>query len=269
MLKLKRLLVEAVTLQTPDFTKPFRLETDASLEGLGAMLAQETANGIVRPLAYASRTVRGAEKNYSVTELEALGVIWAVKHFWHYLYGHRCTIVTDHQALKSILNTPQPSGKLARWGLILQELDVEIVYRAGKKNANADALSRNPEHEPTTNDEAMELSEVNAATTHRRGPVSPQATTHIGPSMVNAAHRQGPVGHTHSEASNPSVVNATHRQGPTRPTHDHTNPSMVNAAHRQGPVGHAHKDALDPSMVNAAHYRQGLEDSETSGVFTT
>ena len=248
MSRLKRLLVEAVTLQTPDFTKPFRLETDASLEGLGAVLAQETANGIVRPLAYASHTVRGAEKNYSVTELEALGVIWAVKHFRHYLYGHRCTIVTDHQALKSILNTPQPSGKLAQWGLILQELNVEIVYRAGKKNANADALSRNPVHEPTTNDEAMELSEVNATTTYRRGPVSPQATTHIDPSVVNAAHRQGPVGHTHSEASNPSVVNAAHRQGPVGPTHDHTNPSVVNAAHRQGPVGHTQRPeaASDP-----------------------
>ena len=52
--------------------------------------------------------------------------------------------VTDHEALKSLLNTPQPSGKLARWGMAIQELDIEILYRSGKKNANADALSRSP-----------------------------------------------------------------------------------------------------------------------------
>ena len=51
---------------------------------------------------------------------------------------------TDHEALKALLNTPQPSGKLARWGMVLQEMDLEIFYRPGKRNANADALSRSP-----------------------------------------------------------------------------------------------------------------------------
>ena len=50
----------------------------------------------------------------SATELEALGVVWAVKHFRHYLYGHRCHVFSDHEPLKSLLNTPHPSGKLAR-----------------------------------------------------------------------------------------------------------------------------------------------------------
>ena len=51
---------------------------------------------------------------------------------------------TDHSALKSLLNTQQPSGKLARWGMAVQELDVTILHRVGKQNANADALSRSP-----------------------------------------------------------------------------------------------------------------------------
>ena len=136
-------MTEAPVLANPDFQKPFRLETDASAAGLGAVLSQEV-NGALRPIAYASRTLQGAEKNYTVTEMEALGVIWAARHFRHYLYGHKCEIYTDHQALKALLNTPHPSGKLARWGLALQELDVEIKYRPGKHNANADALSRNP-----------------------------------------------------------------------------------------------------------------------------
>jgi len=76
--------------------------------------------------------------------LEALGVVWAVKHFHTYLFGHKCDVYTDHEALKTLLNTPHPSGKLARWGLALQELDLTIHYRPGKKNTNADALSRMP-----------------------------------------------------------------------------------------------------------------------------
>ena len=118
---LKRLLTNAPILCFPDFSKKFLLETDASGIGLGAVLAQQQDDDTVRPLAYASRSLQQHERNYGVTELEALGVVWAVKHFRNYLYGHRCDVFTDHQALKSLLNTPQPSGKLARWGMALQE----------------------------------------------------------------------------------------------------------------------------------------------------
>ena len=82
-----------------------------------------------------------------MTELEALGVVCAVKHFKHYLYGHHCDVFTDHEALKSLLNTPHPSGKLARWGLALQEVDLSISYRPGKQNVLADVLSRAPAEE--------------------------------------------------------------------------------------------------------------------------
>ena len=92
----------------PDFKKEFVLETDASGLGLGAVLAQQQDNGSVTPIAYASRTLQPHKKNYGVTELEALGVVWAVKHFRPYLYGPGCHVVTDHKALKSLLNTPHP-----------------------------------------------------------------------------------------------------------------------------------------------------------------
>ena len=68
------------------------------------------------------------EQNYGATELEALGVVWAAKHFRHYLYEHKCVIFTDREALKSLLNTPHSFGKLARWGLILQDMDLEINW---------------------------------------------------------------------------------------------------------------------------------------------
>ena len=67
-----------------------------------------------------------------------------MKHFRHYLYGHHCTVFTNHEALKSLLHTPHPSGKLARWGMALQELDLQIEYHPGRGNQKADALSCYP-----------------------------------------------------------------------------------------------------------------------------
>ena len=142
--QLKDILTEASVLAFPDFSREFLLETDASGLGLGAVLSQVQTNGECHPIAYASRTLQKHEKNYGITELEGLAVVWACKHFRQYLYGHHCQVITDHEALKALLNTPHPSGKLARWGLTLQELDLTIHYRPGRKNEKADALSRNP-----------------------------------------------------------------------------------------------------------------------------
>ena len=142
--QLKELLSNAPLLVFSDFFQPFLLETDASGEGLGAVLTQKQEDESTRPIAYASRSLLPHEKNYGVSELEALAVVWSVRHFRMYLYGHKCHVFTDHKALKSLLNTPHPSGKLARWGLALQELDLEVHYRPGRHNTNADALSRAP-----------------------------------------------------------------------------------------------------------------------------
>jgi len=141
---LKGLLTEAPVLAFPEFEQAFILETDASIQGLGAVLAQRQADGTVRPVSYASRSLQNHEKNYGITELEGLAAVWAIKHFRPYLYGHHTDLYTDHEALKSLLNTPQPSGKLARWGMAIQEMDVSILHRAGRTNMNADALSRFP-----------------------------------------------------------------------------------------------------------------------------
>ena len=161
--ELKRLLVGAPVLAFPDFSLEFILETDASGVGLGAVLAQKHADGTTHPIAYASRTIQPHERNYGITELEALTVVWSVKHFRQYLYGHRCHVFTDHEALKALLNTPHRSGKLACWWLLLQELDLLIHYVPGKTNPRADALSCSPlpapdssTHAPTTTVHAMD-----------------------------------------------------------------------------------------------------------------
>ena len=105
-------------------------------------MSQNQDDSRPKPLCFASRTLQTHEKNYGVSELEALAVVWAVKHFRVYLYGHKCEVYTDHEALLSLLNTPHPSGKLAHWGLALQELNLSIHYRPGKLNQSADSLSR-------------------------------------------------------------------------------------------------------------------------------
>jgi hypothetical protein len=99
---------------------------------------------MLHPIAYASRSLDHSESNYGITELETLAVVWAARYFRPYLLGHRTIVYTDHSACVSVLNSARPSGKLARWALTIQELNLIIEHRAGKLNANADALSRNP-----------------------------------------------------------------------------------------------------------------------------
>ena len=103
-------------------------------------------NNRAHPIAYASCSFNPHEKNYGISELEPLGLVWAVKHFRAYLLGHRCIVYTDHAACTFLLSRSHSSAKLARWALLIQEMDLEIRQRSrlGRLNTNADALSRNP-----------------------------------------------------------------------------------------------------------------------------
>ena len=77
----------------------FILETDASTGGLGAVLSQMREDGTIHPIAYASRSVYKHEKNYGISELETLGLVWAVRYFRLYQLEHPCTVYTDHAAV--------------------------------------------------------------------------------------------------------------------------------------------------------------------------
>ena len=85
-----------------------------------------------------------AERNYGITELECLAIIWAVKYFRHYLCETKFTIITDHSALKWLLNSSSETAnrRLERWKITLSEYEYDIEYRKGNKHFNADALSR-------------------------------------------------------------------------------------------------------------------------------
>lgn len=139
--KLKEKLTAKPILQYPDFSREFILTTDASNEGVGAILSQGQI-GKDLPIAYASRRLNQAERNYTTSERELLAIVWGTKHFRPYLYGRRFKIVSDHQPLLWIMNVKDPGSRLLRWRIKLEEYDYEIVYKKGILNTNADALSR-------------------------------------------------------------------------------------------------------------------------------
>ena len=102
---LKKCLVSSPVLKYPDFSKQFFIETDASNSGIGAVLSQEYEIDLQvqkLPVAFASRLLKPAEKNYSTTDKESLAIIWAVKNFKLYIYGMKFTIIIAHSALKAL-----------------------------------------------------------------------------------------------------------------------------------------------------------------------
>ena len=145
--ELKKRLTEAPVLTCPDFNSRFFLQTDASDYGLGALLTQEI-DGVEKVIAYASRHLNQAEKNYSATEKECLAIIWAIRKMKQYVEGYEFTVVTDHLALKWMNSIENPSGRIARWALELQQYKFDVKYRRGKLNVVADALSRQPVENP-------------------------------------------------------------------------------------------------------------------------
>lgn len=95
----------------------------------------------VQLIAYASRSLKKSELNYPFIEKEALAVVWEIGIFRQYLLGHKFTVITDHNPLRWLMGIKNQSGRLA-WALAIQEYDVEIQYKPGKKHGNADGLSR-------------------------------------------------------------------------------------------------------------------------------
>ena len=140
--QLKMCCMTAPVLAFADFTKEFRLETDASSDGLGAVLSQKKEDGKWHPVAFRSRELRGGEAKYHSSKLEFLALKWAVtEQFREYLQYRPFKVRTDNNPLTYILKTPNLDALGHRWVAALAGYEMTIEYLKGADNKVADALS--------------------------------------------------------------------------------------------------------------------------------
>ncbi len=169
-MKLRDAITTYPVLRAPDPNKDFILQTDASDDALGAVLMQKDDEGELHPVAYASKSLDKAQRNYSVTDREALAIVWALEHFNSFCEGHRYTAVTDHAALKYMLTAQHKTPRMHRMVLRLQPYELKLHYGPGAQNHAADLLSRSSTYMDSKHDDNNQIdrAHINSVSTRRR-----------------------------------------------------------------------------------------------------
>ncbi|GFH50558.1 hypothetical protein CTEN210_07034 [Chaetoceros tenuissimus] len=141
--EIKKIIAEETLLAYPDFSKRFIIHLDASDYQLGAAIMQEDDQGLLRPLAFYTRKLNSAQKNYTTTEKELLSIVETLNEFRNILLGYEIDVYTDHKNL-TFATDENSSQRRKRWESLVQEFGINIIYIPGEKNTVADALSRLP-----------------------------------------------------------------------------------------------------------------------------
>jgi hypothetical protein len=152
---LKRALVATPVLVRPDFRKPFCLDVDWSLKGVGAILSQREGR-LERVVAYASKGLTSAQRKFHPMEGECYALIWGIMHFRQYLHRNHFTLRTDHKPLEWLAIVSDADGRTGRWIDMLQDFSFKILHRPGLKHMNVNALSRNLVGQTTDDDDFSE-----------------------------------------------------------------------------------------------------------------
>ena len=148
---LKQCIISSPIIRLPDFNKDWIMYTDASGYGVGGVLCQEY-DGIHHPILFMSHKLGKHEMNWPTHEKELYAIVLMFKVCRHYVQGKHVTVYTDHRALEYIITQPNLTPKQARWSAFMCDYDWKIVYKEGKYNQVADALSRRSDMKPNDDD---------------------------------------------------------------------------------------------------------------------
>ena len=140
---IKFMLMSPAIMAHPRHIGQYILDTDASDVNIGAVLSQ-IQDKEEKVIAFGSKSLSKAEKNYCVTDRELLAIRYFLEYYRCYLLGRQFLVRTDHQALKWLLNMKDPKNRVARWIEVMSEFNFIVQHRAGVKHGNADAMSRCP-----------------------------------------------------------------------------------------------------------------------------
>ncbi len=167
-LQIKTAMSQISVLRHPDPNKTLYIQTDTSFDGMAAVLYQLDEDGERAILQWASRTLKPAEKNYSVVEIEAAALIFAVTKWQIYLMGRHFVIRTDHHALAFLQQCRPPNARLIRFLMFLQQYNFTIEYTKGRENFLADYLSRFPEDNENEKGIIQKTTSINAKTSRKK-----------------------------------------------------------------------------------------------------
>uniref|UniRef100_A0A2N9ENM5 Reverse transcriptase n=1 Tax=Fagus sylvatica TaxID=28930 RepID=A0A2N9ENM5_FAGSY len=143
--RIQAIMTKLPTVCAPIAGKPLRLYLASNSQAIGALVAQENGHGVEQPVYYVSRGLKDTETRYSVAERACLALVYASQRLRHYFLAHKIQLMTKSHPIRSLLQRPVLSGRLAQWLLQLSQYEISTeTPTAIKSQAIADLLAQFP-----------------------------------------------------------------------------------------------------------------------------